>query len=106
MPIVNAAAGVKADGLTCDGPCVCVCQVVVSEKDEKASKSEVRQVALSTAKTGVSQLVTPRKPFPLHNSRLEKFMLWLDWTRTFNQYVVISNSHAQLLPLGHFMSRP
>ena len=67
-------------------PLCLLAQVVASEADGGASKSEVRQVALSTAKTGVGHLVTPRGPFPLQNSRMERLMLWLDWTRTFNKY--------------------
>lgn len=63
----------------------CALQVVASEAEGQVSRSEKRQVALKTAKTGVSTLVTPRKPLPLEISHLEKLMLWLDWTRTFNR---------------------
>ena len=62
-----------------------VMQIIASEPDGRVSKSDVQQVALYTHKSGGSQLVVPRKPFPLGNNRLEKFMLWLDWTRTFNK---------------------
>ena len=63
-------------------------QIIASEPDGQVSKSDVQQVALYTHKSGGSQLVVPRKPFPMTNKSLEKFMLWLDWTRTFNKYVV------------------
>ncbi len=62
-------------------------QIIASEPDGQVSKSDVQQVALYTHKSGGSQLVVPRKPFPMTNKSLEKFMLWLDWTRTFNKYV-------------------
>ncbi len=61
-------------------------QIIASEPDGQVSKSDVQQVALYTHKSGGSQLVVPRKPFPMTNKSLEKFMLWLDWTRTFNKY--------------------
>ena len=60
-------------------------QAVVSEASDQQSTSEVRQVALKAHKTGNSQLVTPRNPFPVAVTRLEDFMLWLDWTRTMNK---------------------
>ena len=77
---------------------VCACslvapvwlQVVASEAEGQVSRSEKRQVALKTAKTGISQLVTPRKPLPLKISHVEKLMLWLDWTRTFNRFALHS----------------
>ena len=57
----------------------------MSETDGQQSRSEVRQVALKSAKTGTSLLVNPKKPLPLGVTRLEDFMFWLDWTRTFNK---------------------
>ncbi|KAL3155831.1 hypothetical protein ABBQ32_012842 [Trebouxia sp. C0010 RCD-2024] len=64
-------------------------QVVASEAEGQVSSSEKRQVALKTAKSGISTLVTPRKPLPLQISHLEKLILWLDWTRTFNRLFVL-----------------
>ena len=72
-------------------------QVVASEAEGLVSRSEKRQVALKTAKTGVSRLVTPRNPLPLEISHVEKLMLWLDWTRTFNRLPITANPCIILL---------
>lgn len=71
------------------GTHVIMLQIIASEPDGQVSKSDVQQVALYTHKSGGSQLVVPRKPFPMTNKSLEKFMLWLDWTRTFNKLFMI-----------------
>ena len=78
----------------------CGFQVVVSEADGQQSRSGVRQVALKSAKTGTSQLVTPKKHLPLGVTRLENFMLWLDWTRTFNKCAIPLNHQRLHAALG------
>ncbi len=77
-------------------------QIIASEPDGQVSKSDVQQVALYTHKSGGSQLVVPRKPFPMTNKSLEKFMLWLDWTRTFNKYVVCILRGSAVLQVYYF----
>ena len=77
--------------------------MVASEAEGQVSRSEKRQVALKTAKTGISQLVTPRKPLPLEITHVEKLMLWLDWTRTFNRFALRSgceHCYPSFLELG------
>ncbi len=94
----------RAPATPCKNSQSCV-QIIASEPDGQVSKSDVQQVALYTHKSGGSQLVVPRKPFPMTNKSLEKFMLWLDWTRTFNKYVAdVVKGIAALQALLHYNS--